>query len=85
MGQRVAVRLHGDDERAYLSVEDTGGGISPEHLDQIFTPFFTTKGSDGTGLGLAICKQIVDDSQGTIEVESVVGRGTTFTVTLPVC
>jgi signal transduction histidine kinase len=83
MSQRISVRLRAADGRAVLEVEDTGRGIAPETLGRIFTPFFTTKGSQGTGLGLAICKQIVDDNHGTIEVQSVVGRGTTFTVMLP--
>jgi two-component system, NtrC family, sensor kinase len=83
MSHRIRVRLRRSDDRAVLSVEDNGKGIAPDHLSQIFVPFFTTKGADGTGLGLAICKQIVDDIRGTIEVQSVLGRGTTFTVTLP--
>jgi signal transduction histidine kinase len=66
-----------------LRVSDTGGGISEEHLEQLFTPFFTTKGHEGSGLGLLTCHQVVDEHRGTISVESAVGRGTTFAVLLP--
>jgi two-component system NtrC family sensor kinase len=64
---------------------DTGAGIEPQHLSKIFNPFFTTKGEGkGTGLGLSICKTIVAQHQGEIQVQSTVGKGTTFTVILPV-
>lgn len=68
-----------------LTVQDFGRGIAPEHLEQIFTPFFTTgRSQGGTGLGLAIVKNIVTDVlKGAITVESELERGTTFTVTFP--
>ncbi|HOT26917.1 MAG TPA: PAS domain-containing protein [Candidatus Ozemobacteraceae bacterium] len=65
-----------------LSVADTGVGIPPEHLKCIFDPFFTTK-QKGHGLGLATCYAIVQKHDGCIEVESVVGKGSTFHVFLP--
>ncbi len=65
-----------------LVVRDTGAGIAPEILPKIFDPFFTTK-PDGTGLGLSISHGIVHDHHGTLSVRSEVGRGTTFTLTLP--
>lgn len=69
---------------ALISVTDTGSGISPEHLERLFTPFFTTKpAGQGTGLGLTISAQLVRDVGGRIEVDSAPGRGTTFTVRLP--
>ena len=70
--------------RSSVSTEitDTGSGISKENLSHIFDPFFTTK-SEGTGLGLSISYGIVENNGGTIEVKSVLGEGTTFTVTLP--
>lgn len=79
----VRVQLRSDRGGVTLAVDDTGCGIPPERLDQIFVPFFTTKGTQGTGLGLAICKQIVEELAGTISVESTVGRGSRFRVWLP--
>ena len=59
-------------------------GIPGEHLEKIFDPFFTTKDlGKGTGLGLAIAAQVVEDHRGSIQVESVQGRGSVFTVRLP--
>ena len=67
-----------------ISFEDTGPGIAPEHRDRIFDPFFTTKPEvSGTGLGLSVSLGIVQSHGGTIEVETEVGRGSTFTVALP--
>jgi len=70
---------------AYVRVrfDDEGPGIPPEVLERLFIPFYTTK-AQGTGLGLAICQRIVKSLGGTIEVNSRVGRGTTFAVYLPV-
>lgn len=65
-----------------LSFEDTGPGISEEQIDDLFTPFFTTK-EEGTGLGLAICYGIVSRHQGEIEVHSTPGHGACFTLKLP--
>ncbi len=67
---------------AAISVSDTGRGIAPEHLPNIFRPFYTTKGN-GTGLGLSLARRIVEDHRGHIEVESALGQGTKFTVFLP--
>ncbi len=67
-----------------IAFRDTGDGIPAEELDRIFDPFYTSKDSgEGTGLGLSITKRIVEEHGGTIEVESRVGRGSTFTVKLP--
>jgi PAS domain S-box-containing protein len=67
---------------AELSIADTGIGISPENIDKIFEPFFSTH-SKGIGLGLAIAKQIVEEHKGTITAESSPGQGATFTILLP--
>jgi signal transduction histidine kinase len=74
---------------AEIRVADSGVGIPPERLRLIFEPFYTTKepdteGSGGTGLGLSVCRQIIEQHQGRIRVESLVGKGSTFTVKLPV-
>jgi signal transduction histidine kinase len=85
-----AAAVGGDSKEARLQVIDTGPGIPEKLLPKIFQPFFTTKGTakkgeaKGTGLGLAICKEIVEHHKGRIEVESVVGKGTTFSLYLPV-
>lgn len=69
---------------AMLTIGDNGPGIAPEDRTKIFDAFHSSKGQSGTGLGLAAAKKIVDELQGTIEVESVVGEGTTFRVKLPI-
>jgi signal transduction histidine kinase len=83
-GGSLSVRLASADDgrRARIEVADTGAGIPPENISHLFEPYFSTK-ETGTGLGLAIVKKAVDDHGGTIEVQSEVGRGTTFTITLP--
>jgi CheY-like chemotaxis protein len=72
------------DDRVRISISDTGTGMSPEIAARIFTPFFTTKPVGvGTGLGLAICHQLVTAIGGDITVDTALGRGTTFSITLP--
>jgi two-component system, LuxR family, sensor kinase FixL len=63
-------------------VEDTGPGIAPDHLTQLFQSFFTTK-RDGMGIGLAICRSIVEAHGGSIEGENLPGGGARFRFTLP--
>lgn len=70
--------------RASIAVADTGVGMEPVALRRCFEPFFTTKTDHGTGLGLHICHQIVEGHGGEIEVESVLTKGSVFTVELPV-
>ena len=82
-GGRVTITTSRDNDAAVVSVADTGSGIAPERLAQIFDDFVTTK-RRGLGLGLAISKRIVEQLDGTIAVESEVGRGTAFTVRFPV-
>ena len=67
-----------------VTIRDNGRGIPEEHIDQIFEPFFSTKGDYGTGLGLSITFGIVEKLGGRIDVQSRVGQGASFTVRLPV-
>jgi len=85
---RVEVGENAAGDTVEIKIADTGAGIAPDHLRQIFEPFFTTKtpdehGRGGTGLGLSVCRQIIEQHHGRIRVESVVGKGSTFTVKLP--
>ncbi|MGA1867654.1 MAG: PAS domain S-box protein [bacterium] len=66
-----------------IKVQDTGRGIDEELLDRIFDPFVSTKGKAGVGLGLFVCQGFIQNHKGTISVKSEVGKGSTFTVTLP--
>lgn len=77
---RVEISLLKGD--AAITVVDTGRGIAPEHLANIFRPFYTTKGT-GTGLGLSMARRTVEDHHGRIEVTSEVGKGARFLVVLP--
>jgi signal transduction histidine kinase len=79
---KIAVTVELQGKNAVIEVADNGRGIAPDHLPNIFRPFYTTKG-DGTGLGLSLARRIVEDHQGRIEVTSTVGQGTTFAVVLP--
>jgi len=81
----IRIRTRADDAKVCIQIADNGKGILPEHLPKIFDPGFTTKGTGvGTGLGLAICYNIIQKHKGSITVESEPGRGTEFTLTLPI-
>ena len=79
----VASKYDSMNRNVVVRVIDNGSGMAPEQIDAIFTPFYSSKGNRGTGLGLAVAKKVFREHQGTIEVDSNVGEGTTFTVTLP--
>jgi two-component system, NtrC family, sensor kinase len=78
----VRVEIGSRDDYASVMVSDTGRGIPPQHIPNIFRPFYTTKGN-GTGLGLSLARRIVEEHHGRIEVSSVVGKGSKFEVLLP--
>jgi two-component system NtrC family sensor kinase len=81
----ITTRMNSISDSIELEFKDTGQGISEENLEKIFDPFFTTKDvGHGTGLGLAISYGMIKGHRGTISVESKVGKGTTFTVSLPI-
>jgi signal transduction histidine kinase len=85
---RLEVRENARTQMVEMSIADTGVGIPPDRLRLIFEPFYTTKepdatGRGGTGLGLSVCRQIIEQHQGRIRVESLVGKGSTFIVKLP--
>jgi len=81
-GGRVTLRTKKADSRVVIEVEDEGVGIAPDVLERLFDPFFSTK-EGGSGLGLALTQQIVKDHGGDLAVASTLGRGTTFTVSVP--
>jgi len=87
LGADLAPQEDGAGDRARqieVWVRDTGSGIAPANLEKIFDPFFSTKGRKGTGLGLAVAWGIIEKHNGRIEVQSEVGKGTTFRVLLPI-
>jgi len=79
----IRVSLEHEDDSVLITVADEGKGILPEHLPNIFRPFFTTKGH-GTGLGLSLARRTVEAHGGSIDVASEVGKGTQFIVRLPI-
>jgi two-component system, NtrC family, sensor kinase len=83
-GQLEVEAMPSADGDLQIHVSDNGSGISPDHLQRIFEPFFSTKGEGhGTGLGLSIVRNIVELHHGRIEVESELGNGTSFVITFP--
>jgi PAS domain S-box-containing protein len=83
-GGKLKIDLLQNQSEAIIKIKDTGVGIKKEHLPHIFDPFFTTKGlGKGTGLGLSISYAIIKEHEGQILVDSEVGKGTTFTIKIP--
>jgi signal transduction histidine kinase/ActR/RegA family two-component response regulator len=81
---KIAINAISEDSTIKITVEDTGEGMTPETRKKIFEPFFTTKGARGTGLGLSVTYGIIARHKGTIEVESELGLGTKFIITIPI-
>jgi two-component system sporulation sensor kinase A len=81
-GGKLTIKTSETKDHAEIEFRDTGIGIADENMTKLFTPLFTTK-AKGIGMGLAICKKIVEEHDGTIDFESKVGQGTTFTIKLP--
>jgi signal transduction histidine kinase len=83
-GGALRIRTSRQDGRVIIAVVDEGAGIKDEDLGRIFEPFFTTKiRGEGTGLGLSLSKRLIEANGGTIEVESLPGKGSTFRLVLP--
>lgn len=81
----VRIKTRCEHQRVITSISDTGKGIPAEHINKIFDPFFTTKPvGEGTGLGLSISHGIIARHHGALNVASVLGVGTTLTVSIPV-
>ncbi len=81
----ITIRTGAEGEQVWVEITDSGKGIAPENLTRIFDPFFTTKPvGKGTGLGLSLSYGIVEKHRGRLEVESEIGKGTTFRVWLPI-
>ena len=83
-GGLLNINLFDEQDSLVLEIIDTGIGIAEENLDRIFDDYYTTKGKKGTGVGLKISKSIIEASDGRIEVKSKLGKGTIFTVYLPI-
>ncbi|RTQ89743.1 ATP-binding protein [Lysinibacillus telephonicus] len=83
-GGTITVKLENLNSGVQISVIDEGPGLSEMELSHLFTPFYTTK-ETGTGLGLALVKKVIEEHNGAINVESTVGVGTTFKISLPIC
>jgi two-component system, NtrC family, sensor kinase len=84
-GGRLTIQTHAEGADVFLTIEDTGSGMSEEVLKQIFTPFFTTKEVGlGTGLGLPVVHEIITSHGGTIHVDTQIGSGTRFEIRLPI-
>ena len=84
-GGRIGIRVREADGAISVAVSDDGPGIEPEVLEQLFEPFFTTReAGQGTGLGLSMCRKIADAHGGRLDVETRIGQGSTFTLSLPV-
>ena len=83
-GGTLQIATFTDTNNIQVTIADSGSGIRAEHLDKIFDAFFTTKDSvKGVGLGLSVCYGVINEHNGTISVQSRIGKGTVFTITLP--
>jgi len=79
----VWIKTAQDEDTIIITIADDGPGIPQEHLDKVFTPFFSTKEGQNFGLGLSICYNTIKDHDGTVDMKSTVGLGTEFTIALP--
>lgn len=85
---KITIHQHSDSDWVVVTVTDTGCGMQEETLNRIFERFYqgdTSHGTEGNGLGLALVKRVIDLTKGTIDVNSIYGQGSTFTVRIPIC
>ncbi|WP_102347694.1 ATP-binding protein [Bacillus sp. Marseille-P3661] len=82
-GGDLLISVHIDEQTFKVSFKDTGVGMSPEQIERLGKPYFTTKGQKGTGLGMMVAYRVIQELNGEIKVNSKVGKGTTFTILLP--
>jgi signal transduction histidine kinase len=80
---RITSAFHPKDGQILIQIQDTGIGIPPEHMSKLFEPFFTTKKRKGVGLGLSVAYGIIQEHGGSIYVQSVIDKGATFNIKLP--
>jgi CheY-like chemotaxis protein/anti-sigma regulatory factor (Ser/Thr protein kinase) len=83
-GGEIKIKTYKEDSHICINIKDTGAGIPSTLRDRIFDPFFTTKGPQSSGLGMSVSYGIINRHRGTITVDSVEGKGTTFTIKLPI-
>lgn len=83
-GGTITIKLETNNDEIDVLVIDEGPGLTDREIDQLFTPFYTTKPT-GTGLGLPLVKKVIEEHHGSINIESSVGVGTTFKISLPIC
>lgn len=81
--RKINILTQTDAKYASIDIKDSGCGMTKEHIKNLFMPFYSTK-TNGTGIGLSVSKKIIEDHGGSINVKSTVGKGTTFTISLPV-
>lgn len=72
-----------DSENIFIKISDSGCGMTEKTMSQLFTPFFSTK-ENGTGIGLSVCKKIIEENGGSLHLQSIYGKGTTFTIYFPI-
>ena len=83
-GGEIKIKTYKEDSHIYINIADTGAGIPSTLRDRIFDPFYTTKGPQSSGLGMSVSYGIIDRHRGTIRVDSIEEKGTTFTIKLPI-
>lgn len=82
-GGSLEIRMSNQNQTLKITIKDNGVGMSPDQIERLGKPYFTTKGQKGTGLGMMVTFRVIEELDGTIKVESLVGKGTTFTICLP--